>query len=61
MPNIDRPLQIWNPNCQDALTQLTAKRYLAMRENHALSEQAISVQLAEAQVQGRKSGQRSKR
>jgi len=33
---------------KNALAQLTAERYVAMRENHALSEQAISVQLAEA-------------
>ncbi len=39
---------------RNALADLTAKRYLAMRENHALSEQAISVQLAEAQVQAAK-------
>jgi len=36
---------------KNALAQLTAKRYLAMRENQALSEQAISVQLAEAQAE----------
>lgn len=39
---------------KNALAELTAKRYLAMRENHALSEQAISVQLAEAQAQAAK-------
>lgn len=39
---------------KNALTELTANRYLAMRENHALSEQVISVQLAEAQVQAAK-------
>ena len=39
---------------KNELTDLTAKRYLAMRESHALSEQAISVQLAEAQVQAAK-------
>jgi RND family efflux transporter MFP subunit len=33
---------------KNALAQLTAERYVAMRENHALSEQTISVQLAEA-------------
>jgi len=39
---------------KNALPQLTAKRYLAMRENQALSEQAISVQLAEAQAEAAK-------
>lgn len=33
---------------KNALAQLTAQRYLAMREHQALSEQVISVQLAEA-------------
>ena len=33
---------------KNALAQLTAERYVAMREHQALSEQAISVQLAEA-------------
>jgi len=36
---------------KNELADLTAKRYLAMRESHALSEQAISVQLAEAKAQ----------
>ena len=36
---------------RNALAQLTAERYVAMRENQALSEQAISVQLAEAKAQ----------
>lgn len=35
---------------KNALAQLTAQRYIAMRENQALSEQAISVQLAEAKA-----------
>lgn len=39
---------------KNALAELTAKRYLAMRESHALSEQVISVQLAEAQAQAAK-------
>ena len=39
---------------KNELADLTAKRYVAMRENHALSEQAISVQLAEAQAQAAK-------
>ncbi len=39
---------------RNALAQLTAKRYVAMRENQALSEQAISVQLAEAQAEAAK-------
>ncbi len=39
---------------RNALADLTAKRYTAMRESHALSEQAISVQLAEAQAQAAK-------
>lgn len=33
---------------KNALAQLTAQRYVAMREHQALSEQTISVQLAEA-------------
>jgi len=37
-------------SARNELADLTAKRYLAMRENHALSEQAISVQLAEAKA-----------
>lgn len=39
---------------KNALAELTAKRYLAMRKNHALSEQAISVQVAEAKAQAAK-------
>lgn len=39
---------------KNALAQLTAQRYLAMRENQALSEQAISVQLAEAKAEAAK-------
>ena len=39
---------------KNALAELTAKRYLAMRKNHALSEQAISVQVAEAKYQAAK-------
>ena len=39
---------------RNALAELTAKRYLAMRKNHALSEQAISVQVAEAKAQAAK-------
>ncbi|CAL1240273.1 efflux RND transporter periplasmic adaptor subunit [Candidatus Methylocalor cossyra] len=37
-----------------ALADLTAKRYLALRENHAVSEQSISVQVAEAKAQAAK-------
>ena len=36
---------------KNVLAVLTAKRYLAMRENHAVSEQAISVQVQEAKAQ----------
>jgi len=36
------------------LAQLTAQRYVAMREHQALSEQAISVQLAEAKAEAAK-------
>ena len=36
---------------RNALAQLTAQRYVAMREHQALSEQAISVQLAEAKAE----------
>lgn len=39
---------------KNALAQLTAQRYLAMRESQALSEQAISVQLAEAKAEAAK-------
>ena len=39
---------------KNALAELTANRYVAMRKNHALSEQAISVQLAEAKAQAAK-------
>jgi RND family efflux transporter MFP subunit len=39
---------------KNALAELTAKRFLAMRANHAVSEQAISVQLAEAKAQAAK-------
>ncbi len=35
---------------RNSLAQLTAQRYVAMRENQALSEQTISVQLAEAKA-----------
>ncbi|MGH8548758.1 MAG: efflux RND transporter permease subunit [Methylococcales bacterium] len=34
-----------------ALAELTAKRYLALRTNHAVSEQSISVKVAEAKAQ----------
>ncbi|MGX2041793.1 efflux RND transporter periplasmic adaptor subunit [Methylocaldum sp. MU1018] len=37
-----------------ALAELTAKRYLALRTNHAVSEQSISVQVAEAKAQAAK-------
>ena len=36
---------------RNVLAELTAKRYVAMRENHAVSEQAISVQVQEAKAQ----------
>ncbi len=36
---------------KNVLAELTAKRYVAMRENHAVSEQAISVQVQEAKAQ----------
>jgi RND family efflux transporter MFP subunit len=39
---------------KNALADLTAKRYVAMRQNQALSEQAISVQIAEAKAQAAK-------
>lgn len=39
---------------KNALAELTAKRYVAMRQNQALSEQAISVQVAEAKAQAAK-------
>jgi len=39
---------------KNALAELTARRYVAMRKNHALSEQAISVQVAEAKAQAAK-------
>lgn len=39
---------------RNALAQLTAQRYVAMREHQALSEQVISVQLAEAKAEAAK-------
>ena len=36
---------------KNVLTELTAKRYVAMRHNQAVSEQAISVQVQEAKAQ----------
>lgn len=39
---------------KNALAEMTAKRYLAMRKNQALSEQSISVQVAEAKAQAAK-------
>jgi len=36
---------------KNVLAELTAKRYLAMRESHAVSEQSISVQVQEAKAQ----------
>jgi RND family efflux transporter MFP subunit len=36
---------------KNVLAELTASRYVAMRENHAVSEQAISVQVQEAKAQ----------
>ena len=39
---------------KNALAEVTAKRYVAMRKNHALSEQSISVQVAEAKAQSAK-------
>ncbi|MEC4889262.1 MAG: efflux RND transporter periplasmic adaptor subunit [Nitrospira sp.] len=39
---------------KNALAELTARRYVAMRTNHALSEQAISVQVAEAKAEAAK-------
>jgi RND family efflux transporter MFP subunit len=35
-----------------ALAAISAKRWLALRKNHAVSEQAISVKVAEARAQG---------
>ena len=54
-PDLDAEYRQANADLQserarNALAQLTAKRYLAMREHQALSEQAISVQLAEAKA-----------
>jgi RND family efflux transporter MFP subunit len=37
-----------------ALAELTARRFVAMRKNHAVSEQTISVKVAEAKVQAAK-------
>ncbi len=39
---------------KNALAELTARRFVAMRKNHAVSEQAISVQVAEAKAQAAK-------
>ncbi len=37
-----------------ALADMTAKRWLALRKNHAVSEQSISVQVAEAKAEAAK-------
>jgi len=39
---------------KNALAELTAKRFVAMRKNHAVSEQSISVRVAEAKAQAAK-------
>jgi RND family efflux transporter MFP subunit len=39
---------------KNALAALTAKRFVAMRKNHAVSEQSISVKVAEAKAQAAK-------
>ncbi len=39
---------------KNALAELTANRFVAMRKNHAVSEQSISVKVAEAKVQAAK-------
>ena len=39
---------------KNVLAELTAKRYVAMRQNQAVSEQAISVQVQEARAQAAK-------
>lgn len=52
-PDLDAEYQqaladLESERAKNALAQLTAERYVAMREHQALSEQTISVQLAEA-------------
>ena len=39
---------------RNALAELTARRFVAMRANHAVSEQSISVKVAEARAQAAK-------
>lgn len=39
---------------KNALAELTARRFVAMRKNHAVSEQSISVKVAEARAQAAK-------
>lgn len=39
---------------KNALAELTARRFVAMRKNHAVSEQSISVKVAEAKAQAAK-------
>lgn len=39
---------------KNALAELTARRFVAMRKNHAVSEQTISVKVAEAKAQAAK-------
>ena len=39
---------------KNALAELTARRFLAMRTNHAVSEQSISVKVAEAKAEAAK-------
>jgi len=39
---------------KNALAELTARRFVAMRTNHAVSEQSISVKVAEAKAQAAK-------
>lgn len=58
-PDLDAEYQqaladLESERAKNALAQLTAQRYVAMREHQALSEQAISVQLAEAQAEAAK-------
>ena len=47
-----KPKRIWKPSAhKNVLADLTAKRYVALRPNQAVSEQAISVQVQEAKAQ----------
>ena len=50
-----RPRRIWqSERARYALADITAKRWVALRKNHAVSEQSISVQEANAKAEAAK-------